>query len=431
MQIRFGALTDKGFARGYTEDNKLVECIGVLPGELAEVEIWGRKKGISQCNLISIVEPSKDRIEPIEKAYTSTAPLAIATRNYEHDYKKTWIKDQFAKHHIELPKFDLYDNSPDYGYRNKMEYGFYSDDSGLHIAFHIRGSSKGKIIVTGSELSMPHMNSVAKKILAYLRSHNYTAREMKSLILRGTTDGKVVAALFCKDLDRAPGAEELSALLGRYLQGIVWVYSDYRAPDSRISEIQHTIGNIVLVEQMGDLQLSYPWHSFFQVNPPLFAETISRIRKAITKDPQHQEYKVVDLYAGVGTIGLGITDIVASVHGVELSDESKLYATRNAVENKIYNYTFDQIKSEDVTQEQVDGADIIIVDPPRTGLMQAAIDKILLAKPKYIIYLSCNPATQARDMIHLLNHYTIDSYSAFNYYPRTLHVEGLAVLKRV
>lgn len=430
MLIEFQRVNEKGFGIGYTEDGKLVECIGVLPQETAEVEIWGKKKGTLRANLVNIVTAIPERISPEEEAYESTAPLAIVSPKYEATWKMAWIHEQFNKHHITCPDFSLVQGEQEYGYRNKVEFGFYSDEAGLHLAFHKRNSSKGKLIVQGTLLAIPQMNQVAQTILQFLRSKGLASRDMKSLIVRSTTEGKVVAAIFCKERDKAPEDKELQELLNETLVGIIWVYSDYRAPDSRITEIQRTLGELELTEIIDGKSLSYPWHGFFQVNPIVFSRTIQDIRDYITTISNHKELRVVDLYAGVGTIGLCVADLVGSVHGVEVSEESKHFATKNADTNSIDNYTFDQLKSEDLPMEQLHGADIVIVDPPRSGLMPQVVDKILLTKPEYILYVSCNPATQARDLVRITELYSLEEYTAYNYYPRTMHVEGLAVLKR-
>jgi 23S rRNA (uracil1939-C5)-methyltransferase len=430
MQLTITHLTEKGFGRALLEDGSKIELLGVLPGEIVEIELNGRRRGIKQAKLIQIISPNPYRIFPKETAYTATAPLAIATREYENKLKTTWIKENFLEQGTTLPNFDYHDSKQEYGYRNKIEYSFFSDETEqLFLAFHQRGMSKGKVVVEQTLLASTTMNHSVTKVLNFLRERKLRAYDLKSLIVRGTTKNQIVICIYCKEKNLVPPATELHKLLDTYLVGLVWVYSDHKAPDSRISEVQLEVGNTTLAEQIGNLTLNYPWHGFFQVNPVAFTSTNNTLVSQVQSISNYSTLKVLDLYAGVGTLGLCIAPYVASVHGVELSDQSKIFALQNAQNNHIINYTFDQVASEEIDHKMMCQYDLIIVDPPRPGLSQTVVDQLLLAKPKYIFYLSCNPATQARDLALLLEHYTLDHYSAYNYYPRTMHIEGLAVLK--
>jgi 23S rRNA (uracil1939-C5)-methyltransferase len=430
MQLTITHLTDKGFGRALLEDSSKIELLGVLPDEVVEIELNGRRRGVKQAKLLQIILPSPYRILPKEIAYTATAPLAITTREYEQQLKTAWIKEKILEQGITLSDFDYHDSIQEYGYRNKIEYSFFSDEiEQLFLAFHQRGMSKGKVVVEQTLLASEPMNESVTKVLMFLRERTLRAYDLKSLIVRGTTKNQVVICIYCKEKNLVPFATELQKLLDTQLVGLVWVYSDHKAPDSRISEVQLEVGNTILAEQIGNLTLNYPWHGFFQVNPDAFASTNNTLISQIQLIPNHTKLKVLDLYAGVGTLGLCIAPYVESVHGVELSDQSKIFALQNAQNNHIHNYTFDQVASEEIDYKMICQYDLVIVDPPRPGLSQTVVDQLLLAKPKYIFYLSCNPATQARDLAQLLEHYTLDHYSAYNYYPRTMHIEGLAILK--
>ena len=429
MQVTITHLSDKGFGQAVLEDNSRVELLGVLPGERVEVELTGRRRGVKQARLLDVVVANPHRIPPKEIAYTATAPLAIATRKYEQHLKTDWINMQFSRQGIEVPEFEYHDSKQEYGYRNKIEYSFFSDDAEqLFLAFHQRGMSKGKVVVESTLLASDVMNIATAKVLDYLRSKKLRAYDLKSLIVRGTTENKIVISIYCKEKDLVPDKIELKALLDANLIGLIWVYSDHKAPDSRISEIQLELGVTSLTDRIGNLRLRYPWHSFFQVNPKAFASTSNQLIFQVQKILDHRSFTVLDLYAGVGTLGLTIAPYVAVVHGIELSDQSKIFALQNAHQNNIQNYSFDQVAAEEINSDMLSSYDLVIIDPPRPGLSQQVLIELLLAKPKYIFYLSCNPATQARDMNQLFEQYWLVHYSAYNYYPRTMHIEGLAIL---
>jgi 23S rRNA (uracil1939-C5)-methyltransferase len=140
--------------------------------------------------------------------------------------------------------------------------------------------------------------------------------------------------------------------------------------------------------------------------------------------------RVVDLYGGVGTIGLPAAKIARSVVGVEINQSSVDLANLNAAKADIANYTAVAVPAERMDTRVLKEADCVIVDPPRAGLHQRVIGYLLEAAPKRIIYLSCNPVTQARDLMMLAPDYRAESVLGYDFYPGTLHIETLAVLDR-
>lgn len=430
IELKITHLTDKGFARAEHE-GVVYECIGALPGEEVKVVPFKRRRGVWRSNIVSILKPSLARIPAEEPWYSSSSPLQIATYDFEKEWKKGWIEEQFRKQDTTPPRLSFNDLPKLYHYRNKVEFAFYSDETGLHLAVHTRGTAKGKMIATGSKLAPEKVGQVARKILDFLQKHQWEARMLKGLLVRYSfTTDTCVAAIFTKEQGDKHTTRQLQQLIGQDLVGLLWVYSDPRAPDNRITEIEHELGSTDLAETILDKDYTYPWDGFFQVNPPVFALTLNDIRNCITSLPQYSEMKVLDLYAGVGTIGIGIAYLVKSVQGVELHGKSQQYALANAAKNTLNNFAFLQLSTDNLTKELLGDYDLVIVDPPRSGLMPKTLALLKQLTPRYLIYLSCNPATQASNLQQLSDYQLVD-YTAYNYYPRTMHVEGLAVLQRL
>ena len=145
-------------------------------------------------------------------------------------------------------------------------------------------------------------------------------------------------------------------------------------------------------------------------------------------DPQHF---VADLYGGVGTIGLPVAKVARKVVGIEISASAVKLANLNAEQNELTNYQAFATPSEKMNPEIMRGVDTVIVDPPRTGLNSKVIEFLLEAKPSRIIYLSCNPVTQLRDVMLLIPGYKPSRLKGYDFYPGTLHMESLVVLDRV
>ena len=138
--------------------------------------------------------------------------------------------------------------------------------------------------------------------------------------------------------------------------------------------------------------------------------------------------RVLDLYAGAGTIGLLLHAEAKSVHAVEIGEGAVASALLNAKINGLEHYSAECLPAESIDASIISGEDALVLDPPRVGLHPKLISAILDKKPKQILYLSCNPETQARDYAHLHETYKIDLIHGFDFYPETPHVESLLIL---
>lgn len=431
VEIQIISINEKGFGKGMIEDQN-IEVLGVLPTEMVEVELYKRQKGCWRAKLIRVIEPSLFRINPQEYHFTSCSPLQIATFDFEQAWKKEWIKNVFQKNNIKLNDFDLVSNQQQFGYRNKVEFGFYSDDNGLHLSVHMRASIKGKIPVNGCVLAPDLVNQKAEMIKNVLENQGLVARDLKGMVMRYSFDGDYCnCAIYYKNKEVDLESSVLEGLLDEKLRSIAWIYSDHRAPDNRVTEITYILGDSDMSERVGDTTLTYPFDGFFQVNPRMFSELMNEVKSMVLSLPNCSKLKVIDLYAGVGTIGIILAPPVGSVIGAEIFEKSRSYAYKNAAANDIHNFEFHQLASENIPLDFIQSADVLIVDPPRSGIFPKVISKIKEALPEYIIYVSCNPATQSQNIEQLAEYYNLVSYKAFNLYPRSLHVEGIALLRRI
>jgi 23S rRNA (uracil1939-C5)-methyltransferase len=157
----------------------------------------------------------------------------------------------------------------------------------------------------------------------------------------------------------------------------------------------------------------------------LFAEALKEIRAAAFKCG-----KLVDLYSGVGVIGLSLRDLADKVVAVEASESSARYAALNAEQNGARNFSMTCSLSEKADGGLFDGTDVLVLDPPRAGLHNKVIKRIMEILPKRIIYLSCNPITQGRDAAFFLEKYKLVRSAGFDFYPNTPHAETLMVFER-
>lgn len=415
-QVKIEKLVHGGQGLATLADGRKVFVWNALPGETVDLRMLKSKKGFAEAIADKIVQPSADRIEPLEPAsYLATSPWQIMTFDAENKYKKEILLETFEREKLELPSFEFVGGKDHEGYRTKMEFGFWGDQSGISLAHFVRGSH-GKTKVKGSILAKPAINTAVADIVTQLNTltsgkRAIRAGDIKSVILRCTQYGDTVAALFVKP-KKFP-----TLALPKSLKGLVVYHSNPKSPASVPTELLQQEGDRTLTDNVLGTELMYDVLSFFQVNLPVFETAVKQINTHIGKLTK------VDLYSGVGSIGIPIGGTTALI---ELDQANAEMARINVGDLPIKVVH----ASSDKSLEYITGKDAIIVDPPRAGLGSYVTTRLCEAKPPVIAYLSCNPSTQARD-IKLLQEagYKIKFFEGYNFFPRTPHIESLAVLK--
>ena len=414
-----------GQALGTLADGRKCFVWGGLPGETVTVRITKKKSHLVEAVVEEVISPSPDRIQPCDlDSYLSTSPWQIMPLEVEQTYKAQLIDDAFALHGVALPAvIDIYCDNVAYGYRNKVEFSWYSEagESGdtLDLAFFCRGS-KGKIIVNGTSLARPEINNLARAIRDLLRHKHISARQLKTLLVRCDQSGSCVWQLYVKDrLPEIITADEAATLPA---QGGEVIYSDPRSPASRITERLVCFGNTTLTDTILGVPFCYACEGFFQVNIPVYEQALRDMKEWMPRDRP-----ALDLYAGVGTIGLTIGS--GNVTLVEINADAVREMQRNITELGHTNARAVLAPSEQAL-DYITGKEIVIVDPPRAGLHPDVIATLLQQLPPRILYLSCNPVTQARDVALLQQRYRIAWHHGYNFFPRTPHSEHLVVLDK-
>ena len=369
-------------------------------------------------------------IAPRDAQYESTSPWQIYTLEDELQLKKEAVRDTFLVAEVWLPEFEIATDGQDYFYRNKMEYALYWDneESKIRLAVHKRRSYK-KLPIESSSIERPEILKRALEVVDDLNARGEQARKYQALMLRCNQKGEVAGGLFENGKPHPVFPNLTDEILGR--------------------------------------EYSYSPNGFFQINLPVYELALQEIAKWV------QGENILDLYAGVGTIGLSVArdkkltlvEVNAAavkemrVNATESESASRLVAnglgedsplaygnsphtvlskgedtpaSSHTVLTKSENI-FPHVvlaKSEDAL-DYIAGKDTVIVDPPRAGLHEDVVNELLKQNTPRVIYLSCNPETQARDVKMLMNGgYKIDHVKAFNFFPHTLHVENLVILSR-
>ncbi len=422
LTLEFKKIVGEGKALG-RHDGKVVFAYGVLPGETARVRVTMEKRNFMEAELIEVLTPSARRVAPKEDHYLSCSPWQIMDYPLQAEIKKGLVEDllyQTTKEIVRLDKF--YEAKTLFGYRTKIEYSFTIDNGKLAFAFHKRGNYRDMYsLPEGCALMSGATNVIALKILEALNTAGLTTSDLKTLIFREAKNtGERLAVLFLKRKDIALPEFRLEGL-----SGFIAAYSNPLSPMSSADEIISAWGNDFVTEKVCDTMLSYGFDCFFQNNMELFEEALKEIRAASFKCG-----KIIDLYSGVGAIGLALRDMGEKIYAVESVPSSVKYARLNAAQNKAENFEVLCSMMEKADASLLRDADILVLDPPRAGLHQKVVRNIMELLPKKIIYLSCNPITQGRDAAFFLEKYKLVRSAAFDFYPNTPHMETLLVFDR-
>jgi 23S rRNA (uracil1939-C5)-methyltransferase len=420
--VQFFAIAGGGQAIGEASDGKKVFAWNALPGETARVQVAKKKSSLYEGVALDITAPSDERITPHDAdSFLSTSPWQMMTFEAEQRYKAQLISDAFRLHRVNLPRdVAFYSDNQQFAYRNKVEFSWYgdtdkNDDESLDLAFFRRGS-KGKIPVDSCSLLPDSMMKLALAIRDMLHQKRVSARSLKTLLIRCNQAGECVWQLYTKDKEEYITADEAKTLPA--LGGEI-IYSDPHSPASRITERLAHYGTTVLEDNILGVPFRYATEGFFQVNIPVYEQALRDMQKWIpTNTP------VVDMYSGVGSIGLTIGGEHCTL--IEIDENAVREMNRNIA--ALGSGATAVLAASEKALEHISPGATIIVDPPRAGLHADVVAQLLTVAPKRIIYLSCNPVTQARDVALLAEKYTITHHQGYNFFPRTPHIEHLVVL---
>jgi len=434
-EVKISKLVHGGQGLAELSDDRKVFVWNALPGETVKVRVIKKKRSYAEAIAEDIVVASPERVAPREENYLATSPWQMMTFDAENKYKAEIVRELFQQAHIDISKFDLTTVSgraagaetalsaprdmrnplagvsfEEWHYRNKMEYSFWGDDDGLHLALHRRGSA-GKQIVSGSELALPAIDRAANAVLTELQKLDIRAGNLKTIVVRCSAAGEAVASLYTK-------TEQFPELnLPAEVKGLRVYYSNPKSPASVPTKLLQEQGNVTLQDSLLGKLFTYDVDSFFQVNLPVYELALSRIKEHLVDDP-------TDMYAGVGSIGLSVAR--HSVRLVEIDRATSAMARINAADSQLKAEVI-EAPTEQATQ-YITCDEPVIFDPPRAGLHPKVVEACLSILPSQIIYMSCNPATHARDLALLQESYKIDFFEVYNFFPKTPHIETLAVL---
>jgi 23S rRNA (uracil1939-C5)-methyltransferase len=429
--IAFGGA---GVAR---HDGYVVFVQGGIPGDTVRVEIGKAKRAYAEARVLEVLEPSPERIAPI--ANHPGASWQVIPYAKQLEIKQEQVDDALKR----IGHLEGYELEPivpaveEWRYRNKLEYSFGKDEDGrLICGFHAPGRWEDIVEVTDCLLASEMGNAVREEIVTWCRSQGlepYDRRTnqgfLRNLVVReGRRTGE-----FQVRLVTSQGKLDEDALIeaATSVDGLLWTKLTTVAETTQGGETELLSGVDRLDEQLGGLSVSISGEAFFQTN----TEMAERLYAIAVEYADLKGYeRLYDLYCGIGTIGLLMAPRVAELWGLEIVEDAISDAIANARRNEIDNAHFFagdvRLAMRDLV-ERAGRPDVLVVDPPRAGLSQKIVRRIIEAAPKRIVYVSCNPTTLAPNAAQLVEAgYELTKVRPVDMFPQTPHVECVAQLER-
>ena len=445
-----------------------------VPGDIVDLQVTRKKHSFCEARIARFIEKSPLRINPRCEHFGICGGCKWQNLPYAEQIKakQKQVFDQLTRiGKIKLPEFrPIMGSVKEFEYRNKLEFGFSNKrwltqeevNTAMDIkdknalGFHITGAFDKIYPIKHCHLMDPINNEIRNAISDYALEHEltfYDLREqvglLRDMMIRNSNTGEWMLVIQFGALNKGEklegmsddeilnylvGARELLQFIAdRFPQisSLMWVYN-YKCNDTFGDLEVHTFkGKDHIFEAMEDLRFKVGPKSFYQTNTEQAYHLYSVTREFAQLTGEELVY---DLYTGTGTIANFVAKHARKVIGIEYVpdaiEDAKINSEVNKIDNTIF-YAGDMkdILTEDFVNEHGQ-PDVIITDPPRAGMHPDVIDVILGAKPKRIVYVSCNPATQARDLQLMDADYCVTAVQPVDMFPHTPHVENVVLLER-
>ncbi len=439
-------------------EGKVIFVKGAIPGDVVDVRLTKNRKDYAQATITQIVEPSPQRIPARCSYFGACGGCQWQMLDYlqQAKYKEQQVRDQMhTLYKTQNPTLQpILTSEAQWHYRNKVEFSFSTkqyvpteslDDSSFDmnksvLGFHARGFFD-KVVEIRECLIQP---SKGNQIREYIREvcdqlgaqyYDLRANEgfLRNVVIRETTLGETMVNLIVTS-ESEDLRHQILQKLKEYspaIDSLFYTLND-KLNDSIIDlSPQHYHGIEYITERLGDFLYKIGPKSFFQTNSLQAAVLYESARELL--DLQGHEV-LYDIYCGTGSIGIYLSESVSQVYGVELVeeaiDDAHLNAKLNGVESKCEFFVGDVSKvcNPDFFASH-SPPDVIVLDPPRAGLSQSLIEQLMTLDTPKILYISCNPATQARDLAMMLGKYEVITLQPVDLFPHTHHIENIALLK--
>jgi len=449
----------KGVAVGRTLEGKTVLVSGAVPGDVVNARVKKSKSNYFEAEVDEFIQKSPFRVEP--KCIHFGVCGGCKWQNLSYEKQLEFKQDEVFNHMKRIGGLENFETLPiigcadPYFYRNKMEFSFsnarwltqYEISSEENfgnrdaLGFHIPGQWSKILDLKECWLQEEPSNSIRLAVRDYAINNGlefFDVKEQKgflrTLMLRQNSKGEwmVLFQLFRKDKENQQ--KLFDYLLEKFpqIQTLLYAINSKQNDSIYDQEIQTYFGPGFIMEEMDGLHFKIGPKSFFQTN---YKQALELYRKTLEFADLQGHEVVYDLYTGTGTIAQYVARKAKQVIGIESVPEAIAAAKEHAILNGLDNCTFYCGDMKTVFNDEFlaahPKADVLITDPPRDGMHQKVVEQILKLAPEKIVYVSCNSATQARDLALMKDQYKLVKILPVDMFPQTHHVENIALLVKI
>ena len=447
----------KGKTVAKTDKGAIIFLNSGVPGDVVDISTYKKRKGFYEGNIVKFHTLSEHRTEPVCEHFGVCG--GCKWQHMKYDAQLIFKQKEVAENLKRIGKLDLPELKPilavenPYWYRNKMEFSFSNQrwltkeevDSGIEInrnalGFHKPGMWDKIVDVDKCHLQADPSNAIRNFVRSYAHKNELTFFDpknqvgfLRSLMIRTSSTDEVMIVLQIFHKEDAILFPLLDAVATEFtnLISIQYVINGKANDTIYDQEIVCYKGQDFITEVMEDLQFKITAKSFYQTNSLQAYELYKVVRELA--DLKGDEL-VYDLYTGTGTIAQFVAQNALKVVGVDVVPDSIEAAKTNAIHNKIDNVFFETGDMKDIFTEDFitrhGKASVVITDPPRDGMHKDVVQQLLYLNPERIVYVSCNSATQARDLYLMKENYRVIASQAVDMFPQTHHVENVVLLEK-
>ena len=448
----------KGKSIGTADDGKTIIIDGGAPGDIVNILTTKQRKSYYQGKITEFHKYSEIRTQPKCEHFGVCGGCKWQHITYSEQlkFKEDEVKNNLVRiGNLTLPKITPIKGAINsYFYRNKMEYSF-SDSRWLSLeeikskkiikeknalGFHIPGMWNKVVDINKCWLQEDITNTLRNTIKDFsikhsipFFNHSNQTGDLRTLMIRTTSTNEVMVLIQFYSDNKNNRELLLDFLIKEFpnINSLLYVINNKANDTIYDQEVKTYFGNSFITEKMEGLEFKINAKSFYQTNSDQAYELYKIVREISNLKKTDIVY---DLYTGTGTIALFISKNVKKVVGIEAVPDAIDAAKENAINNKILNTDFHVGDMKSIFNDEFiklnGNPDVIITDPPRDGMHKKVIQQIKNISPKKIIYVSCNSATQARDLELLKDQYIIMNSQAVDMFPQTHHVENVVLLKK-
>lgn len=448
----------KGVSVAKAPDGKVIFIPNVVPGDVVDVQTFKKRKAYYEGKAVKFHEFSEHRIDPKCEYFGSCGGCKWQNMQYSQQlaFKQNEVKNHLQRiGKVDLPEFEpILGSEKQFYYRNKMEFSFSNSrwlteaeidsvgelDNRNALGFHIPRMWDKILDIHKCYLQEDPSNAIRNAVRQFANVHNLAFFDprnheglLRTLMIRTASTGEIMVLIQFFEEQKENRELLLNYLVEKFPQITSLQYVINGKPNDTIYD-QHVHlfhGRDYILEEMEGLQFSINAKSFYQTNSEQAYELykITRDFAGLTGNEI-----VYDLYTGTGTIAQFVSKKALKVIGVESVPEAIVDAKLNAERNNITNCEFFvgdmKVVFNDAFIAQHGHPDVIITDPPRDGMHKDVVEQLLKIAPEKIVYVSCNSATQARDLALMDLHYRVARVRPVDMFPQTHHVENVVLLEK-